>query len=108
MIIPNLKTKLRKNAPIKSCFEKTSKKLTNFFHVFFSILLQIWNQHKILVPILTYLKKRVSALFFEKYYVVHTLKLCDFVLVWRGGGVREISSKMPRTVSNLPHFLRCP
>jgi len=70
--------------------------------------LQIWNQCKILrllVPILTYLKKKVFSSIVCKIIgglYSETLWLC---LVRERG---QISSKMPRTASNLPQNLRCP
>ena len=78
---------------------------------FFSVLPWIWNQCKILrllVPILTYLKKKVfSSIFCKIIGGLYSLTLW-FVAVGRGGGGCQISSKMPRTASNLPQNFRCP
>ena len=67
MLISNLKTKLRKSAPMRSYLKKNYQKssfliVTFLSSIFFQFCLRIWNHRKILrflVPILTYLKKTV-------------------------------------------------
>ena len=110
-LIPNLKTKLRNSAPIiKSYFQKTTKKQffeNNFFVMrFFKFCLWTWNQCKILrflVPILTYLKKKVFSSIFGKILSGLYSSFLWFCLCWEGGR-GTFSSKMPRTMSNLPDF----
>ena len=76
-LIPNLKTKLRKRALIKSYFEKTSKtavfrEIYFIFHAVFYLNFVFGFGISVkfgvlVVPILTYLKKKMfSALFGEK------------------------------------------
>ena len=54
----------------------------------------------------TFKEKKSSALFCEKYTVLYIYVPLNSLVLSRWGGGRDISSKMPRTVSNLPHFPR--
>ena len=73
--------------------------------LFSQFCLRIWNRHRslrFLYPYWPVLRKKSFLLYFER-------KPLWFCLSERGGqGGRNIYSKIPRTVSNLPHFLFCP
>jgi len=74
MLISNLKTKLRKSAPMRNYLKKNYQKssfliVTFLSSIFFQFCLRIWNHRKILcflVPILTYLKKNSFLLYFVR------------------------------------------
>ena len=89
MLILNLKTELRKTAPIKSYFLKSCFasffKITFQWWTFSQFCLQIWNQRKVLqflVPMMTDLKKEsffVNILFV--FYLLYTPLFYEFISV---------------------------
>ena len=108
MPIPNLKMKLRKSAPKKIYFEKTSKNSFReqlFCHAFFKFCLWIWNQSFGTQIDLLYVKKKVFSSIFLKILIGLYSYINSMVLSRSGEGDANISSKMPHTVSNLPHFI---